>query len=148
MICVNTKLGNICISEKDNIITEIRFTKFDEEETYSNKVLEKCKNQLLEYFDGQRKSFDFKFSAKGTDFQKKVWNELLNIPYGKTISYKELAEKIGKPNAYRAVANANRLNPIPIIIPCHRVIGSNGKMIGYASGLDKKIDLLKLEKAI
>lgn len=148
MICFNTKLGNICISENNNVITEIRFTKFNEEETYSNKVLEECKNQLLEYFDGQRKYFDCKFSAKGTDFQKRVWNELLKIPYGKTISYKQLAEKIGSPNAYRAVANANRLNPIPIIIPCHRVIGSNGKMIGYASGLDKKIYLLKLEKAI
>ncbi len=103
------------------------------------------KNQLSEYFQGKRKKFDLPLVIQGTDFQIQVWNELLKIPYAQTISYGEQAEKIGDKNKARAVGMANGQNPIPIIIPCHRVIGSNGHLVGFGGGLDKKAYLLKLE---
>lgn len=102
-------------------------------------------NQLKEYFAGTRKTFDVPLDIEGTDFQKKVWNELQKIPYGKTISYKSLAEKLGDVKAIRAVGKANGQNPIPIIIPCHRVIGSDGSLTGYVGGLDVKEKLLEIE---
>ena len=101
--------------------------------------------QLKEYFKRQRKEFDLALEIIGTDFQKKVWNELTKIPYGETISYGELAEWMGNKNKMRAVAAANGANPIPIIIPCHRVIGADGSLIGYGGGLDVKQKLLELE---
>jgi methylated-DNA-[protein]-cysteine S-methyltransferase len=101
--------------------------------------------QLREYFAGRRKSFALKLSPEGTEFQKAVWGELQNIPYGETISYKTLAERIGKPQAVRAVGAANGANPIPIIIPCHRVIGHNGSLTGFGGGLPLKKRLLALE---
>jgi len=101
--------------------------------------------QLKEYFNRQRKEFDLLLEILGTDFQKKVWNELKNIPYGETISYGELANRMGDKNLMRAVAAANGANPIPIIIPCHRVIGSDGSLTGYGGGLDVKQKLLELE---
>jgi methylated-DNA-[protein]-cysteine S-methyltransferase len=102
-------------------------------------------NQLKEYFDGKRKKFDIPLDIKGTDFQKRVWNELQKIPYGKTISYKKLSEKLGDVKAIRAVGKANGQNPIPIIIPCHRVIGADGELTGYAGGLEVKEKLLEIE---
>lgn len=102
--------------------------------------------QLMEYLEGKRTFFTLPFSIKGTDFQKKVWLELLNIPYGSTASYKEIAERIGSPKACRAVGMANNKNPVSIVIPCHRVIGSNGDLVGYGGGLDRKKKLLELEK--
>lgn len=111
----------------------------------SDVILETIK-QLDEYFAKTRQSFDLPLAFIGTDFQKSVWTQLLTIPYGKTISYVELAEKIGNPNAVRAAANAARRNPISIIAPCHRVIGSNGMLTGYAGGLHVKRMLLDLEK--
>lgn len=102
--------------------------------------------QIMEYLKGKRVSFDFSYELRGTDFQKKVWKELLNIPYGETRTYKEVATFIGNPKASRAVGNANNKNPIMIVVPCHRVIGSNGKISGYAGGLDMKKELLDLEK--
>lgn len=105
-------------------------------------------NQLKEYFAGTRKKFDVPLNIEGTEFQKKVWNELIKIPYGKTISYKTLSEKLGDVKAIRAVGKANGKNPIAIIIPCHRVIGANGKLTGYASGLHIKEKLLLLEGAL
>ena len=102
--------------------------------------------QLHAYFLGQLESFDVELAPEGTLFQQKVWKELLKIPYGETISYGELARRIGNPNASRAVGLANGCNPIPIIIPCHRVIGSNGKLTGYGGGLPIKEKLLALEK--
>lgn len=102
--------------------------------------------QLEEYFTGQRLYFDIPLLLVGTDFQKQVWNELLHIPYGETISYAELAQRIGKPTATRAVARANGTNPLSILIPCHRVIGSNQTLIGYGGGLTAKRMLLELEK--
>ena len=101
--------------------------------------------QLKEYFKRQRKEFDLALEIIGTDFQKKVWNELTKIPYGETISYGELAEWMGNKNKMRAVAAANGANPIPIIIPCHRVIGIDGSLTGYGGGLDVKQKLLELE---
>jgi len=106
------------------------------------------KNQLSEYFQGKRKDFDLPLVIQGTDFQIKVWNELLKISYAQTISYGEQAEKIGDKNKARAVGMANGQNPIPIIIPCHRVIGSNGHLTGFGGGLDKKAYLLKLETSV
>lgn len=102
--------------------------------------------QLHAYFAGELESFDLPLAPKGTEFQQRVWRELLGIPYGETISYGELARRIGNPNASRAVGLANGSNPIPIVIPCHRVIGSNGKLTGYGGGLPIKEKLLALEK--
>jgi len=115
--------------------------------TNRHPFLERVENQLKEYFEGKRKVFDvpLKFVV-GTDFQKKCWEALLKIPYGETISYSKQAETVGNSKAIRAVANANRLNPIAIIVPCHRVIGKNGKLTGYAGGLDKKEFLIEHEK--
>jgi methylated-DNA-[protein]-cysteine S-methyltransferase len=102
--------------------------------------------QLRAYFAGELEDFDLRLAPEGTPFQQKVWDALLNIPYGKTISYGELAKRIGNPSASRAVGLANGSNPIPIIIPCHRVIGANGKLTGYGGGLPIKEKLLALEK--
>jgi methylated-DNA-[protein]-cysteine S-methyltransferase len=102
--------------------------------------------QLEAYFSGKLKSFDLKLAPEGTDFQKSVWKALCEVPCGETRTYKDIAASIGKPKAYRAVGLANNRNPIAIVIPCHRVIGSNGKLVGYASGLDIKEFLLKLEE--
>ena len=102
--------------------------------------------QLRAYFAGKLERFDLPLAPEGTSFQQKVWRELCKIPYGETISYGELARRIGNPNASRAVGLANGSNPIPIIIPCHRVIGSNGKLTGYGGGLPIKEKLLALEK--
>lgn len=110
-------------------------------------VIGNAARQLDEYFSGHRMEFDVPLLFAGTDFQKTVWNALLEIPYGKTVSYKELARKIGMPDAVRAVANANGANSISIFAPCHRVIGSDGSLTGYGGGLDKKRFLLELEGA-
>ena len=109
-------------------------------------LLKKTIAQLHAYFAGELEDFDLALAPDGTTFQQKVWDQLLNIPYGQTISYGELAKRIGNPNASRAVGLANGSNPIPIIIPCHRVIGSNGKLTGYGGGLPIKEKLLALEK--
>jgi methylated-DNA-[protein]-cysteine S-methyltransferase len=105
-------------------------------------------DQLKEYFAGTRKEFDVPLDIEGTDFQKRVWNELQKIPYGKTISYKTLSEKLDDVKAIRAVGKANGQNPIAIVIPCHRVIGANGNLVGYAGGLAIKEKLLHLEGAL
>lgn len=102
--------------------------------------------QLEDYFSGKLQSFNLELDPEGTDFQKSVWKALCEIPYGETRTYKEIAVSIGKPKAYRAVGLANNRNPIAIIVPCHRVIGADGKLTGYASGLDVKEFLLKLEE--
>ncbi len=102
--------------------------------------------QLRAYFAGELEEFDLPLAPEGTQFQQTVWNELCNIPYGETISYGELAKRIGNPKASRAVGLANGSNPIPIVIPCHRVIGSNGKLTGYGGGLPIKEKLLALER--
>ena len=111
----------------------------------TSSILEQTKKQLDEYFTGNRKTFDIPLHPVGTDFQKKVWHVLLNIPYGETRSYKEIAQSIGSPNSVRAVAGAIGANGISIFIPCHRVIGSNHSLTGFAGGLDAKRRLLELE---
>ena len=109
-------------------------------------LLKKCCKQLDEYFSGKRKTFDVPLDAKGTKFQKQVWRELQKIPFGKTLSYGDIAKKIKNPKASRAVGGANNKNPIAIVVPCHRVIGANGKLVGYAGGLHRKAWLLKHER--
>jgi methylated-DNA-[protein]-cysteine S-methyltransferase len=104
--------------------------------------------QIEEFFAGKRQAFDFPLAPKGTEFQKRVWAELLKIPFGDTISYGELARRIGNPAASRAVGRANATNPIALIVPCHRVIGTNGKLTGYAGGIELKDKLLAWERGI
>jgi methylated-DNA-[protein]-cysteine S-methyltransferase len=106
-----------------------------------------AKRQLQDYFAGKRQDFDLPMSVQGTAFQLAVWKELQKIPYGQTISYGELARRIGRPKAVRAVGAANGCNPLPIVVPCHRVIGSNGKLTGYGGGIGIKKRLLALEGA-
>ena len=113
--------------------------------TETTSVLEETKRQLDEYFAGKRKAFDIELRLVGTDFQHEVWNALLSIPYGSTKSYKDIAQCIGKPKAVRAVAGAIGANAISILIPCHRVIGSNHSLTGYAGGLEAKRGLLGIE---
>lgn len=102
--------------------------------------------QVTEYWNGQRREFDFPYLLRGTEFQQKVWRALRAIPYGETRTYGEIAAAVGSPKAYRAVGMANHQNPVLIAVPCHRVIGANGKLVGYGSGLDMKEALLRLEK--
>ncbi|EIT86006.1 O6-methylguanine DNA alkyltransferase [Fictibacillus macauensis ZFHKF-1] len=113
---------------------------------HSPEKLEPVLSQLDAYFRGTRKEFLIPLDLYGTPFQMKVWQELQNIPYGTTCSYKDIARAIGAPKAVRAVGSANNKNPVPIIIPCHRVVGSNGALVGYGGGLDKKEQLLSIEQ--
>jgi len=113
-----------------------------------DKAIAPVARQVLEYFAGKRKSFDFPLAAKGTDFQKQVWAALVKIPFGKTTTYAALAEKLGRPGAFRAVGRANATNPIALIVPCHRVIGTDGTLTGYAGGIPIKQKLLELEGAL
>lgn len=140
-----TKIGDLYISANDECIIGIstQKPKSDEKETTLTK---KAFQQLEEYFEGKRKSFDLPLKLEGTEFQKRVWQELMKIPYGKTVSYKELAKSVGNEKACRAVGMANNKNKIMIVIPCHRVVGSNGDLTGYAGGLNMKRYLLDLEK--
>jgi methylated-DNA-[protein]-cysteine S-methyltransferase len=128
----------------------VRLVDFCEEDqlSFSNEVPEclvEAHQQIQEYFEGIRKEFNFTLNSKGTDFQRTVWDELVKVPYGQTASYAELAQQIQNPKAVRAVANANRRNPIGIVVPCHRIIGSNGSLTGYAGGLWRKEWLLNHE---
>ena len=113
-----------------------------------NAVLRDARRQLGEYFAGTRNAFDLPLSPRGTDFQRNVWNTLASIPYGQTISYAQLAQRIGKPSAMRAVGAANGRNPLPIVLPCHRVIGADGSLTGFGGGLPTKQFLLQLEGAL
>lgn len=110
-----------------------------------DKIIVATKKQLQEYFQGKRKQFDLPLAASGTEFQIKAWKQLSKIPYAKTISYGEQAQRLGDKNKARAVGMANRFNPLSIVVPCHRVIGSNNKLVGFAGGLDRKAYLLALE---
>jgi methylated-DNA-[protein]-cysteine S-methyltransferase len=133
------------IGNNDGIISVTVIEEKIETSIQASTCLENCIIQLKEYFDGNRTQFDLKLNPQGTDFQKKVWNELNNIPYGSTRSYLDQSKKIGDPKAIRAVASANGKNPIWIIIPCHRVIGSDGSMTGYGGGIWRKKWLLAHE---
>lgn len=138
-------IGEITVAADENYIKAVHFGKSE----YNNEktpLITEAVNQLKEYFRGKRKTFSVPLKPEGTDFQKKVWKVLTEIPYGQTACYGEIAAKIGKSGGARAVGNANNKNPIAIMIPCHRVIGANGSLTGYAAGLEIKKQLLDLEK--
>jgi len=149
MILVSTRLqtpvGTLEISGSDNGIRSIIFLDEESESTPVPGCLRACVTQLGEYFAGSRKTFELKTDPQGTEFQLKVWEKLQQIPFGKTITYLELARMTGSETNTRAVGNANGKNKINIVVPCHRVIGSNGKLTGYGGGLWRKEILLKLE---
>ena len=141
-----TLIGKVGIAEDGTGITDVFLGNHPiDAEVEETELIKEAAKQLDEYFIGGRKQFSVKLSPKGTPFQQSVWNALLEIPYGETRSYKQIAEKIGNPAASRAVGMANNKNPIFIIIPCHRVIGSSGKLVGYGGGIDVKEILLNLE---
>jgi methylated-DNA-[protein]-cysteine S-methyltransferase len=149
---IESPLGPLLLACDETGLREIRFVNGrhsahpDTEWRENSAALKEPIRQLRSYFDGELTDFDLTLAPQGTPFQKKVWKELCKIAYGKTMSYGELARRIDNPNASRAVGLANGSNPIPIIIPCHRVIGSNGKLTGYGGGLPIKEKLLALEK--
>ena len=143
---IKTPLGFAKIVGDNDGISEITILNSEEKETDIIPVnLGDCVMQLNEYFQGDRTNFDLKLNPTGTDFQKSVWSKLNHIPYGKTVSYLELSRQLGDEKAIRAVANANGKNPLWIVIPCHRVIGSDGSLTGYAGGLSRKQWLLEHE---
>lgn len=145
---MNTTIGMITIIEEENQIIAIEINKKREEEGIKKEtlLLKETEKQLMEYLEGKRREFNVPLNPKGTKFMKAVWTALQEIPYGEVRTYKQIAERVGKPKASRAVGMANHRNPIPIMIPCHRVIGSNGKLVGYALGMEKKRYLLEWEK--
>ena len=144
----NSPVGELLIeSEEDKIVT-VNFLKDAKQQESRNTIVDQCISELDEYFYKGRKFFTVELNPSGTTFQKKVWNELLNIPYGETISYEALAIQIGNIKSIRAVGLANGQNPIAIIIPCHRVIGKSGELIGYGGGLENKEWLLYNEGAL
>lgn len=143
-----TGIGKIGIAETDGKVTNLYFEndKLPQDmQRYETPVLKEAARQLESYLHGNLKEFSLPLEPKGTDFMKQVWTGLRGIPYGKTVSYKDIGVKIGKPKAARAVGLANNRNPIPIFIPCHRVIGSNGTLTGYRGGLELKKKLLEME---
>lgn len=147
---LRTEIGCLEILSTASALKSIRFVdepiEFQELNTNTPQVLQNAAQQLDAYFTGEQKVFSLKLQTNGTAFQQKVWNELVNIPYGTTTTYKEIAKRIGNTMAMRAVGNANNKNELAIVIPCHRVVGANGKLTGYASGLWRKEWLLNLEK--
>lgn len=147
-VFINTPLGTTKIKGDENGVAIISIL---QEGEISKKIpleLKGVVKELNEYFDGKRTEFTFQLNPKGTDFQKKVWQALLTIPYGKTISYLDLSKQLGDVKAIRAVASANGKNPLWIVIPCHRVIGTDGSLTGYAGGLWRKKWLLDLENPV
>ncbi|NNE03330.1 MAG: methylated-DNA--[protein]-cysteine S-methyltransferase [Eudoraea sp.] len=145
---IETPMGYARIEGDTNGISTVSVLEGEHTVTTSiPEVLEDAVYQLKEYFEGKRQTFDLQLNASGTDFQRSVWNALLKLPYGKTISYLDLSKKLGDTKAIRAVASANGKNPIWIIIPCHRVIGSDGSLTGYAGGLHRKKWLLNHESS-
>ena len=141
-----TPVGPVFISEENGFITTLGFRAATGAENRETPLLRQAADQLEEYFAGRRQTFELPLSTQGTPFQKSVWAALMDIPYGQTRSYKDIASAVGNPKACRAVGMANNKNPIAIIIPCHRVIGADGSLVGYGSGLDKKTILLELEQ--
>lgn len=148
---IKSKIGPLFIVVSDKGLNGIFWDEQDVPNIQKNnitavEILSKVETQLSEYFEGKRKEFDLALDAEGTDFQKRVWARLQKIPYGQTKSYKDIAAELKKPNACRAVGNANGKNPISLIVPCHRVIAADGSIGGYAGGLHIKKFLLDLEK--
>jgi len=147
---VNSPAGPLLLAVSERGLMALEFDRGDVAAawTESREKTAACARQLEEYFAGRRRVFDLALDLRGTDFQKRCWHELLKIPYGETRSYADIARAIGKPAAVRAVGLANGQNPIAIIVPCHRVIGSDGSLTGYGGGLETKRKLLELEGAL
>ncbi len=146
---IKSPIGTLEINGNKDGIASIIYLDTDKNETKDiPENLLACANQLNEYFEGNRTDFNLKLNPKGTDFQKKVWNHLLEIPYNKIVTYLDMANRLGDPKVIRAAASANGKNPISIIIPCHRVIGSDGSLTGYAGGLHRKKWLLDHENPV
>ena len=143
-----TKLGSVTIVEEDGTLLAITTHHTYEGIKQETPLTKEAYRQLSEYLIGERISFDLPLNPRGTVFQQQVWKALSDIPYGETRSYKQIAEAIGNPKAVRAVGMANNRNPLLIVVPCHRVIGANGKLVGYGAGIEKKEFLLKLEKSL
>lgn len=149
---MKTPLGLVTLTSDGHALTGV-YTRMEKMERQhpirkkdENAILRKARKQLEEYFTGTRARFSLLMRPCGTPFQKKVWKALSEIPYGRTVSYKDIAERIGNPKASRAVGMANNRNPIGIIVPCHRVVGANGSLVGYAGGLNRKQWLLRHEQ--
>lgn len=150
---INSLLGTLCLEEAEDALCGLHFCPdgVPDLEPLPRRVvqtplLQEAEEQLTEYFAGIRREFDLPLAPKGTPFQQAVWAQLLQIPYGETRTYGQLAAALGKPGAGRAVGSACHCNPLAILIPCHRVLGANGRLTGYAGGLDVKEYLLELER--
>jgi len=149
---LDTAIGKLLLTADADEMTTVIFPDKTGEVDLSTRVecgegvLEHCATQLREYFDGSRQQFDLPLAPAGTEFQRSVWQALLEIPYGETVTYAWVAKHVGRPTAYRAVGAANGQNPIPIIIPCHRVVGSDGSLTGFGGGLMLKRALLQIEQ--
>jgi methylated-DNA-[protein]-cysteine S-methyltransferase len=148
---LQSPIGKLLLVGTDGVLEELHFSNspgqkhIAEDWQYDEACFKKALQQLSEYFAGNRQEFELEIAPKGTAFQKLVWKELSKIPFGQTASYGEIAERVGNSKASRAVGMANGKNPIPIIVPCHRVIGKDGSLTGFGGGLDVKKQLLKLE---
>ena len=143
-----TVLGDVTLVEEDGALLAISMKSIQEGTELETPIIQEAHRQITEYLKGERKVFDLTIRLRGTDFQQQVWTALLDIPYGETRSYKQIAEAIGNPKGMRAVGMANNRNPLLIVVPCHRVIGANGSMVGYGEGVEMKEFLLRLEKSL
>lgn len=145
---LSSPLGFLTIKSEGSSITELSFGKQVKMDDGNDRIVKQCEKELQECFSGTRTAFTVPFLTKGTDFQKKVWDVIARIPFGKTITYTELAKRAGKPKAIRAAASACGKNPIVVMIPCHRVVSSNGELGGYNGGIKKKQWLLQHERSV
>lgn len=145
MPIISSPFGNILLESREGCLSRLQFTEEQTDGEILDQVLLSAKEQLEEYFAGKRKNFDMPIGLGGTDFQRKVWMEVAKIPFGQTTTYMKLSHKLGNPAAIRAVGAAIGANPILVILPCHRILGSDGSLTGYAGGLDRKKALLELE---
>lgn len=148
-LTVKTPIGLLEITATDEAIVGVKPANHGENvagDAVANDLVQKCRVELEEYFAGKRKNFDLPLAGEGTDFQKQVWEQLQRIPYGETRTYGEIAKIMGRPKASRAIGMANHNNPILILVPCHRVIGADGSLTGYAAGIEAKKYLLEFEK--
>ena len=143
-----TVLGDVTLVEEDGALLAISLKSIQEGTELETTIIKEAHRQITEYLKGERKVFDLPIRLRGTDFQQQVWTALLDIPYGETRSYKQIAEAIGNPKGMRAVGMANNRNPLLIVVPCHRVIGANGSMVGYGEGVEMKEFLLRLEGSL
>lgn len=150
LILFDTPLGLMGLEEEDGAIVRLLLpgAPVPRIACHETSLLTEGKRQVLEYLAGARRVFDLPLAPKGTEFYRSVWRALEAIPYGETRSYRDIAQAVGRPKAVRAVGQANHNNPIPIIIPCHRVVGANGSLTGYGGGLDLKERLLRLEAGV